>query len=205
MRLIGMLDSPYVRRVAVSLRMAGVDFEHMPLSVFGNFDEFAATNPVVKAPTLVTDNGDVLLDSSLILEYLDRIAPADRRLMPDPVEDFVAAQRAIGFALAACEKTVQIVYELNLRPADRQHQPWIDRVSGQLSAAYGILESTYAGAEDWLLASSRPLQPDITTAVAWRFTQETLPQFVPADAFPRLSALSRRAEALPAFQALPPG
>ena len=31
MKLIGMLDSPYVRRVAVSLALYGVEFEHLPL------------------------------------------------------------------------------------------------------------------------------------------------------------------------------
>ena len=82
MKLIGMLDSPYVRRVAISLELYGVDFEHEPLSVFRTFDEFAQINPVVKAPTLVLDDGTVLMDSSLILDYLEALAPADRKLLP---------------------------------------------------------------------------------------------------------------------------
>ena len=54
MRLIGMLDSPYVRRVAVSLKLMGCDFELSQISVFRGFDEFRSINPVVKAPTLIT-------------------------------------------------------------------------------------------------------------------------------------------------------
>ncbi len=46
MHLIGMLDSPYVRRVAVSLQLLGLKFEHRPVSVFRAFDEFHAINPV---------------------------------------------------------------------------------------------------------------------------------------------------------------
>ena len=76
MRLIGMLDSPYVRRTAISLRMMGFDFELSQLSVFRNYDEFQAISPVVKAPSLVTDDGMVLIDSSLILEYAERMAPS---------------------------------------------------------------------------------------------------------------------------------
>ena len=47
MKLVGMLDSPYVRRVAISLDLYGVDFEHQPLSVFSSYDQFASINPVV--------------------------------------------------------------------------------------------------------------------------------------------------------------
>ena len=50
MQLIGMLDSPYVRRVAVSMKLMGIDFEHQSVSVFRNFDRFREVNPVVKAP-----------------------------------------------------------------------------------------------------------------------------------------------------------
>lgn len=69
MQLIGMLDSPYVRRTAISLAALGLPFEHRALSVFSTFDAFHAINPVVKAPTLICDDGVVLMDSSLILEY----------------------------------------------------------------------------------------------------------------------------------------
>ncbi|MEJ0006416.1 MAG: glutathione S-transferase N-terminal domain-containing protein [Steroidobacteraceae bacterium] len=51
MLLIGMLDSPYVRRVAISLQCRGLAFEHHSVSVFRHVDEFRAINPVVKAPT----------------------------------------------------------------------------------------------------------------------------------------------------------
>ena len=68
MQLIGMLDSPYVRRVAISLQLLGLDFEHRPISVFRTFDQFRQINPVVKAPTLVCDDGTVLMDSTLIPE-----------------------------------------------------------------------------------------------------------------------------------------
>uniref|UniRef100_UPI0019533B88 glutathione S-transferase N-terminal domain-containing protein n=2 Tax=Pseudomonadota TaxID=1224 RepID=UPI0019533B88 len=67
MKLIGMLDSPFVRRVAISLRLLGLPFEHAAVSVFRGFDEFQRINPVVKAPTLVCDDGTVLMDSTLLL------------------------------------------------------------------------------------------------------------------------------------------
>ena len=47
MKLIGMYDSPYVRRTAISLQLLGVPFEHQSVSVFSTFAQFRAINPVV--------------------------------------------------------------------------------------------------------------------------------------------------------------
>ena len=69
MKLIGLLDSPFVRRVAISLQVLGLRFEHEPVSVFRGYAAFEPINPVVRAPTLVCDDGEVLMDSTLILEY----------------------------------------------------------------------------------------------------------------------------------------
>src|SRR3954468_24750823 len=102
MRLIGMLDSPYVRRTAITLNYMGINFEHQPLSVFNNFAEFQAINPIVKAPTLVFDSGEVLMDSTIILHYAESAVPASRRLMPHLGEDFRIALQIVGLALTAC-------------------------------------------------------------------------------------------------------
>ncbi|WP_416050040.1 glutathione S-transferase family protein [Cupriavidus basilensis] len=200
MQLIGMLDSPYVRRVAISLRLLDLPFEHRAVSVFSTFEQFRAINPVVKAPTLVCDNGVVLMESGLILDYAETLAT--RGLMPAQPEQRQHALRVIGLALAACEKTVQIVYERNLRPAEKQHEPWIDRVQGQLHAAYAALETELAGAA--LPADERLLtQADVTAAVAWSFTQLMLPACVEASAYPALAAFSAAAERLAVFKDAP--
>ncbi|SDG94534.1 Glutathione S-transferase [Paraburkholderia steynii] len=204
MQLIGMMDSPYVRRVAISLAVLGLPFEHESVSVFRHFDTFAKINPVVKAPTFIADDGTLLIDSSLILDYLDHLSPPDRRLIPAAPGERLKALSLIGFALAACEKTMQNVYELNLRPAERQHQPWIDRVQTQLFAAYDRLETAITGREGngWLLGN-RLMQPDITLAVTWRFQQFMLPDLVDPARYPALAEFSKRAEALPEFVATP--
>jgi len=197
MRLIGMLDSPYVRRVAVTLRRLDLPFEHEPVSVFRAYDAFAAINPVVKAPTLVTDDGVVLMDSGLIIEHLERLA--GRRLSPDGLADHARAQRILGLALAACEKIVSLIYEFNLRPEDKHHAPWIDRVRGQADAAWRLLEAELTSPPAGLEGS----QAELTCAVAWTFATKSLPDSVDRAACPALVALTARAEATPAFLAAP--
>ncbi len=197
MQLIGMLDSPYVRRVAISLRCLGIPFEHQSVSVFSTFEQFQKINPVVKSPSLICDDGEVLMDSTLILEYAEALA-APRTLMPSGIAERQHALRIIGLALAACEKTVQTVYERNLRPPEKHHEPWLARVRGQMLAAYGALETE--------IRSKPPAmnQAGITAAVAWRFTQGILPGAVAVSEHPALQEFSARAERLPEFAAFPP-
>ncbi|WP_309681228.1 glutathione S-transferase [Polaromonas sp.] len=204
MQLIGMLDSPYVRRVAISLQLLGLRFEHRSLSVFSTFARFQQINPVVKAPTLVCDDGEVLMDSTLILEYAEALAAARKSLMPTRLSERQHALRLIGLALAACEKSVQIIYERTLRPAEKLHEPWLARVSGQLLAAYAALDSELQRRP--LAVSSETIdQAGVSAAVAWHFTQMMLPEVVNAADYPGLCALSSRAELLPAFSAAPHG
>jgi glutathione S-transferase len=106
----------------------------------------------------------------------------------------------VGLALAACEKSVQIVYERVQRPQDKRHEPWMARVTVQLLGAYAALEAELARSP---LAADRASISDagICTAVAWRFTREMTGDAVPAGDFPLIGAYSATAEALPEFLA----
>jgi len=201
MKLIGMLDSPYVRRVAITLRLLGLPFEHAAISVFRGFDEFQKINPVVKAPTLICDDGTVLMDSTLMLQYAEALA-APRSLVPREPGPLARELRLVGLALAACEKSAQIVYERALRPAEKRHDPWVQRVTGQLLAAYGELERELA-AHALATTADGIGQAAVTVGVAWTFTQSVLAEPVPAARFPRLVAHAAACEALPVFQAIP--
>jgi glutathione S-transferase len=202
-KLIGMLDSPYVRRVAISLQLLGLPFEHQSLSVFRTFTQFKQINPVVKAPTLICDDGTVLIDSTLILDYAEALA-RPRTLMPTGLPQLQHALRVIGLALAACEKSVQIIYERGQRPPEKLHAPWVDRVSGQLLAAFAALEQELARVP-LAVTSAGIAQAGLTAAVAWHFTQQMLPEVVPAVRHPALVAHSALSEALPEFAAAPHG
>ena len=200
MKLIGMLDSPYVRRTAISLKLLGLPFEHASVSVFRHFEQFQAINPVVKAPTLVCDDGTVLMDSTLIIDYAEALA--GRSLLPASIAARQRELRAIGLALAACEKAVQIVYEHNLRPAEKVHAPWVDRVQGQLLAAVDALETEWKETPLPIEAGALT-QAGVTVAVAWSFIQLMVPDRVPAADYPRLVAYATAAEQLEVFRSLP--
>lgn len=201
MKLIGMLDSPYVRRVAITFDTLGVPFEHEAVSVFSTFEKFQSINPVVKAPTLICDDGEIVMDSSLILQLVEATNTGCPSLWPEDPLERQHAFRAVSLALAACEKSVQTVYERNLRPESAQYEPWLLRVRGQLLAAYAGLEQEV---EDRGALFSGLTHASIAGAVAWQFTQSVLTSIVPVERHPYLAELSQQLESLPQFRKYPP-
>jgi len=202
MILVGMRDSPYVRRVAISMKLMGLPYEHQRVSVFRHMDRFRAINPVIKAPSFICDDGTVLMDSTLILDYLEHCVAAGNGLMPPGGEPRKDALRLIGIAMAANEKNVAMVYEKEQRPADKRHQPWLDRAVEQVHAAMGLLEEAVKVAKPWL-GGERLNAADVAVAVAWRFCQYYNAAEIPAARYSALVAYSARAEALPEFAAVP--
>ncbi len=198
MILIGMLDSPYVRRVAIAMKVLGLEHEHRPLSVFSDFGQVQGINPAVKVPTLVTDDGQVMMDSTLILAYLEELTAQAPRIGAQPGQARLRALCQTSYALAACDKAVQVVYERRVRPQEKQHQPWLDRVQVQLHGAWAQLE-----------ASLREEAPDclsmagITIAVAWSFAQQLVPDVMAGSDYPTVAALTALAEQQPVFLATP--
>ena len=82
MILIGQYDSPFVRRVGITLRLYELPFDHKPWSVFGDFEKIRPYNPLLRVPTLVLGDGTALIDSASILDYLDGQVPEARALFP---------------------------------------------------------------------------------------------------------------------------
>lgn len=200
MELIGMLDSPFVRRVAVTAQFLGIPYDHRPLSIFRDYDEFRGINPLVKVPTLICDDGEMLVESTLILDYLGSIS--GKSLMPENGAERTRALRIIGVSLIAMEKTVALIYERKQRPKEVQHAPWIERIDQQLRSAVDQLEAFVGDGSGWLLEHGIT-QADISLAIAWRFSQHVVPRRIVAADYPGLVAFSVRAEALPQFVACP--
>ena len=199
--LIGMLDSPYVRRVAVAMLTAGVPFVHRPISLFRHIDAFSKINPLLKAPTLVADDGTVLTDSGVILDYLGCVFPKLAALSPAAPAARLKAARATGLGLTTMEKAVQLHYERALRPPEKQHEPWRARVVGQLGAALTALDRE-SPAVGWV-GGDRLGVADITVVCAFGFVGGMIGDLIDTGPLSRLAAFAARAEALPAFRQAP--
>lgn len=203
MKLYGMLDSPFVRRVAVSLDMLNIPFEHIAMSVFKHFGEFKQVNSVVKAPSFVTDEGIVFSDSSLILQYIETRYQTHGKLWPqDSPDAFALDMRAVSLGLVACEKCAQYVYEKNLRPAGYQYEPWLNRVKEQLESALENLEAELRQRPTAFNIACR--QATITAAITWQFVNSFMPEVAAPIKLPYLAALSAAMEGTSPYLKYPP-
>ena len=202
MQLVGMMDSPFVRRVAITMQMLGIDYEHHSKSVVFGYETFKEINPLAKVPTLVCDDGEMMIDSSLIISHLEAIA--GRSLMPDSLEDQRRALQVIAVSLLGMEKIAHRIYETEMRPDEYQYEPWLNRIVEQIAAAFDWLEDAVAALDEnqWFFGDEVS-QADISVAVAWRFAQNSAPGEAKPENRPALLAFGNRAEVLPEFVACP--
>jgi glutathione S-transferase len=195
MILVGQYDSPYVRRVAVSLRVLGFAYEHDTRSVFADFDAMREVNPLGRIPSLVLDDGEVLIDSAAILDWLDQTVGAECALLPPAGPARRRSLRLIALATGAIDKIGAAAYERLIRPAALRWPEWIERCRTQGAGALAAL-----AAEPWPVGKALG-QAEITTACMLRYVALADPELLPPGRHPSLDALSARCEALPEFEA----
>ena len=197
MFLIGQYDSPFVRRVAIALRLYGLPFEHRPWSTFGDADTIAPYNPLRRVPTLVLDGGEALIESTAILDYLDELVGLDKAMIAENGEARRRALKICALGSGLADKAVSLIYERVLRKD--QLQLWVERCEAQISGVLDVLEKERAGVATPFWFGERIGHADIMVACALRFTGEAHPALFDAR-YPALKAHAARCEALPPFQ-----
>ncbi|MBW0366187.1 glutathione S-transferase family protein [Ensifer adhaerens] len=200
MILIGQYDSPFVRRVGIALSLYDVPFEHRPWSSFGNADELRAYNPLTRVPTLVLDDGTVLTDSHIILDYLDSLVSDDRVLFPRTEPARHRVLRIATLATGLGDKAVSLFYEKRLHGA--VSALWVDRCRRQIEETLQVLETSRAQSTGAYWFGERIGHVDIAVAAVLRFLKEVHPDLVAMGRYPRLQAHADMLEALPVFQTI---
>jgi glutathione S-transferase len=200
MILIGQFDSPFVRRVAIALELYGVKYEHRPWSTFADAGLIAPYNPLQRVPTLVLTNGESLIDSGAILDYLDELAGPAKALMPQAGPERRKALKVCALATGINDKAVSLVYE---RALHREISPvWVERCEGQIRAVLGVLESDRSRITTPYWFGNTIGHADIAVACAVRFLREAHPALFLEHLWPELTAHSARCEAWAPFRSI---
>ena len=200
MILIGQYDSPFVRRVGIALTLYGLAFEHRPWSVFGDAEKIRPHNPLIRVPTLVLDDGEVMIESHSILDHLDSLVPADRAMFPVAEPARRQALKIAALATGLGEKAVSLFYEQRLHR--EVSDVWVQRCRVQISGVLAVLEADRVARPSAYWFGARIGHADIAVAAVLRFVAEAHPGLVAMAEFPALSAHAARLEALPVFQAI---
>ncbi len=199
MILTGQYDSPFVRRVAVSLNCYRIGFDRRVLSVFTGFEAVLALNPLGKVPILELDDGERLVDSHVILDYLDEQVRPEDRLVPGDGPERRAVLGIDAIALGLAEKLYERGFEFARRDANKRDERIVRRVERQMRSALDWLEQR---ASVRLLSgffSSNLSRADVTCAIAVTYMFEKHREMVDPDRWPLLLAHCQRREALPEF------
>lgn len=198
MILIGQFDSPFVRRVGIALRLYGMAFEHRPWSVFGDAEAIAAYNPIRRVPTLVLDDGEVLIESAAILDHLDEQA-GHARLIPASGPDRRRALKVCALAMGMADKAVSLFYEGALHA--ETSPVWTERCEAQIRDVLGALEADRAerGSPYWFGDIGHA---DVAVACALRFVRDAHPKLFDGGRWPALAAHAARFEATEPFRSV---
>lgn len=198
MILIGQFDSSFTRRIGIALTLYGLPFEHRPWSVFGDAEKIRPLNPLVRVPTLVLDDGEVLVETFAILDHLDSLAPEDRRLCPSagPLRRKVLNISAL--AGGAADHCVSLFY---LRAMHKQVSAGLQaRRLSQINGTLDALEAARAKAgPQWIFGESLT-HADIAVTASLRHITDSLPQFITLEKRPALAAHCAVCEAMDVFQ-----
>ena len=198
MILIGQYDSPFVRRVAIALRLYELPFEHRPWSTFSDAERIASFNPLRRVPTLVLDSGEVVIESSVILDHLDEVAGSSRSMIAASGELRRRALKICALATGLADKAVSLVYEQVLHPTVSEQ--WMERCRTQICAVLDTLDTDRAGKATSCWFGDAIGHADVAVACALRFTCDAHAGLFDAERWPALAAHLWDCEALSVFQ-----
>jgi glutathione S-transferase len=172
MMLIGQFDSPFTRRVGITMRLYGIPFTHNRWSVFGNAEELSRVNPLIRVPTLVLDTGEALVETSAIVDYLDSLVSPDKRLTPHTQPARYRDQQIVSMASGLSDMAVRLFYEkvLHKEPS----AGFVSRIRKQMTGALTWLEQTIGARR-----SEAMTQADIAVTCSLRHLRESHPDMMP--------------------------
>jgi glutathione S-transferase len=194
--LVGRYRSPFTRRVAISLRVLGIAYEHLAYTAWSQLESVRAVNPVGRVPALVLDSGEALFDSTAILDYIDQLVGPGRALVPASGPERRRVLRVTACALGVLEKVVAALYEHTMHPPEKVHAPWVQHNENQARSGLRWLDSI--ALSPWL-AGDAMTQADITTVVTYDFARIVNAPLIPDGSYPTLDALASMCSEHPAF------
>jgi glutathione S-transferase len=198
MELIGQFDSPFARRVGITLDLYGLMFKHNKWSVFGNANALAQVNPLIRVPTLVLDTGEALIETWSIIDYIDGLVATEKRLWPQVQPQRYEAQKIAAVATGVSDKAVTLFYEQRLH--DEPSQAYMSRLLRQIEGALEWLETACTRLSGPYWIEGRLTQADLAVACGLRHLSESHPGVLAADRYPSLAAFAARCEALAVFK-----
>jgi glutathione S-transferase len=203
MILIGQYDSPFTRRVAITLHTYRMPFERQPYSVFSNIGLVRLHNPLVRVPILVLEedgNKEMLIDSNAIIDHLDEVVGRKSRAMiPDSGPERRRVLQLTALAHGISEKVLHLFMERYFHDAKTISKDWENRCISQIETGLEALDAACVD-EHWL-TGDRISHADIMTGCMISHLTLRVPDLWPETKYKKLRKFATRCEFSKAFMA----
>ena len=131
--------SPYSAKVRMAAHYAGIPVDAVAVDAGAEPEALVSANPLGKIPTLITDDGKTVFDSRVITQYLNRVS--GNMLFPRNAEKRLEAERLEALADGIADALLAHVYERRMRPAEKIHEPWLERQWRKVTRALDSIEA----------------------------------------------------------------
>ncbi|HSF47672.1 MAG TPA: glutathione S-transferase N-terminal domain-containing protein [Burkholderiales bacterium] len=200
MKLIGSTTSPYVRKVRVVMAEKRIDYD-FEVDIPWNADSRVPQhNPLGKVPVLLLDDGLVLFDSRVIVEYLDHVSPVNK-LIPETNRQRIQVKRWEALADGVCDAASTVFLERK-RDSARQSKDWMDRQLKKVDSALKFAAQDL-GEKNWCAAEGYSLG-DIALGIALAYLDLRFPAIEWRKSYSNLERLYDKLAKRPSFQETAP-
>jgi glutathione S-transferase len=201
MKIFGTPTSPFVRKVRVFAAEKGIDVDYVvdrPSAPGSRISEF---NPLGKIPVLLLEDGEVVYDSVVIVDYLEGVKP-EPQLIPTDFRARIAVRRWEALGDGIVEAAINISHQYGPMSEGEKRDAWIPRQETKIERALSLIEQTIVGRQ-WLHGAGFTLA-DIAAGYALAYVDSALATFDRRQRFPNLSGYFGRLMMRPSFRATDP-
>lgn len=141
MKLYYGTTSPFVRKVVVAAYECGLHdrIEREETFPWDAETTYGGINPVGKVPALVTDSGQLLYDSPVIVEYLDTLHDGPK-LIPPSGEARFETLRIAALGDGMMDAVILLYSELERRPKELHWEYWDNRQRNTVARSLDALD-----------------------------------------------------------------
>jgi glutathione S-transferase len=194
MKLYASPRSPYAQKVRIMFAEKGIPYTFA--EVRASAPEVGEANPLAKIPVLVRDDGRSLYDSTVIVEYLDGLAP-QTRLIPQDFEARIEVKRWEALANGVMDATVEISHDLRHPEPQQKGAEYRARQQRKIDAALVAMERDL-GERQFCHGDSFTVA-DVACGAALAYLDQTLPDSGWRAKHPKLARHADRLGQRPSF------
>jgi glutathione S-transferase len=187
-----------VRRTAAVMNMVNASYQQKMLSTADDQTEIKASNPIGRVPALILPDGETLIDSNAIIDYVIEAFDTSRQLLAIEGVARRTVLKTTVLAHGVMEKGVAISYEQNRRPKEKIYPEWLMYLEEQLNQGLDALEEIAASSSGWLHEDTITLA-DITTVCLIDYLGVRMPETIENKGISALLTLSKKANAIDAI------